>query len=210
MRKSAGKTERSNFRSWGAFNINMKRVFVTILILSWASKLIASPVLDLSSPSPETRDAAATILRATYTPPPRTNWDSLVATLKTGVAMTNIEQHLRTLNIKPNYLGDGEQLRPVEYRLDEAWILRCEYQQWQGQHPGVEALYSRKVLFSPTYFQVKMPANFTGVWTEYYINGQKFRETNMKDGQRQGDFSYYKYDGSKLPSAYIIGWGLQF
>jgi len=111
--------------------------------------------------------------------------------------MTNIEQHLRSLDIKPSDFGPKEQLRRVDYRLDEAWILKCEYQQWQGQHPGIEALYSREVLLSPIYFRVKAPTNFTGVWIEYYINGQKFVESNMKDGLRQGDLTYYKYDGSK-------------
>jgi hypothetical protein len=85
----------------------MKRVFAAILVLGLASKLIASPVSDLSSMSPETRAAAAEKLRATYTPPSRTNWDSLVATLEIGDKMTNIEQRLRILNIKPD-LGSGE------------------------------------------------------------------------------------------------------
>jgi hypothetical protein len=176
----------------------MKRVFAAILVLGLASKLIASPVSDLSSMSPETRAAAAEKLRATYTPPSRTNWDSLVATLEIGDKMTNIEQRLRILNIKPD-LGSGEQLLSVEYRLDEAWILRCDYQ-YQGTYRGNETLYSRDILLSPIYFPVKAPTNFTGVWIEYYINGQKCLETNMKDGLRHGDLTCYKFDGSK---AYI-------
>jgi hypothetical protein len=173
----------------------MKRIFAVILVLSCASKLVASLVSDLSSPSPETRDAAAKILRATYTPPSRTNWDSLVATLKIGDKMTNIEERLRALNIKPGP-GSGEQLLSVEYRFDEAWILRCNYQ-YQGQYRGNETLYGRDILLSPIYFSVKTPTNFTGVWIEYYINGQKCLETNMKDGLRCGDLTCYKFDGSK-------------
>ena len=174
----------------------MKRVFAAILVLSCASKLIASPVSDLSSPSPETRDAAAKILRTTYTPPSRTNWDSLVATLKIGDNRTNIEQRLLTLNIKPG-LGSGEQLLLVEYRLDEAWLLKCSYR-YQGQYRNNEVLYDRNLQFSPIYFPVKAPTNFTGVWVEYYINGQKYLETNMKNGLRHGDLTCYKFDGSKV------------
>ena len=175
--------------------MNMKRVLAAILVISWAGKLIASPISDLNSPSPETRAATAKILRATYTPPSRTNWDSLVATLRIGDKKTNIEQHLSTLNVKPGP-GSGEQLLSVEYRLDEGWLLKCSYR-YQGQYRNNEVLYDRNLQFSPIYFPVKAPTNFTGVWIEYYINGQKCLETNMKDGLRHGDLTCYKFDGSK-------------
>lgn len=174
----------------------MKSFIAALLVLSWAGNLVASPVSDLSSPSSDIREAAAKTLRANYTPPSRTNWDTLVATLKIGDKMTNVEARLRALNIKPG-LGSGEQLLSMEYRLDETWCLRCSYQ-YLGKYEGNPTLYGRDIFLSPIYVTVKGPTNFTGVWIEYYLNGQKCFETNLKDGLRCGDFTCYSSDGRKI------------
>ena len=105
----------------------MKHATTILLVLSCASKLAASPTSDLSSPSPAIRAAAAQVLRASYTPPLQTKWDSLLATLKVGDAMTNVEAILRARGIKSNGGGrGGAGFLSLEYRLDEAWLLRCQ------------------------------------------------------------------------------------
>ena len=174
----------------------MKSIFVALLVLNLASALIASPTSDLASPSPETRAAAAKILQAIYTPPPETNWYSLLAALMIGDQKTNVEAILFAREINPGP-GVGEQLLMVEYRLDEAWLLHCSYR-YQGQYRGNETLYDRNLSFGPKWIPVKPLTNFTGIWIEYHINGQKCLETSFKDGVRNGDRSSYSFDGSKV------------
>jgi hypothetical protein len=52
----------------------MKRLFPVLLVLILGCKPAANPVSDLASPSQETRDAAAIVLRATAKPPPKIKW----------------------------------------------------------------------------------------------------------------------------------------
>jgi len=172
--------------------------------------LIASPIDDLTSPLPEKREAAAKILRAHYTPPPQTNWDSLLATLKPGDKKTNVEAILLTRGFKPSG-GIGEQLESFDYKVDEVWTLRCLYN-YQGQYRGNETLYGRNLFFSPEWRPVAYPSNYTGIWIEYYINGQKCMETTLRNGIRWGDHTCYSFDGSKVyvehndPSKPEVGW----
>jgi hypothetical protein len=178
----------------------VKGLLVTLVLLIWTGELSGSPASDLASPSPEKRDAAASILRATYTPPPQTNWAALLATLKIGDRRTNIEERLRAFNIKPG-LSLARAGLYVDYRLDEAWILRCnyQYQDSQGPYPrGDEILLSRILQFGPTYVSVRAPTNFTGIWNEYYINGQKCFEINMKLGRACGNSTCFSFDGRKV------------
>jgi hypothetical protein len=60
-----------------------KRCMIALLIIVTTQCLAASPQSDLGSPSQKVRDAAAKILRETYVPPSRTNWDPPSAELKT-------------------------------------------------------------------------------------------------------------------------------
>jgi hypothetical protein len=62
------------------------RFISLVLFCCSASGLEASPMSDLCSTNQATRDAAAKILRETYIPPARTNWDSLIASLKVGMS----------------------------------------------------------------------------------------------------------------------------
>jgi hypothetical protein len=172
------------------------KIVFAALVAALGCNLIASPIDDLASPSPETRASAAKILQASYTPPSKTNWDSLLAELKTGDMRTKIEAMLSARGIKPGP-GVGEALLMVEYRLDEAWLLHCRYRH-QGQYRGKETLYDRSLSFSPKWIPVKTPTNFSGIWIDYYINGRKCLETSWKDGIRNGDRICYHYDGRKV------------
>jgi hypothetical protein len=116
--------------------------------------------------------------------------------LKVCDTKTNIEARLLALNIKPNG-GEGEQLLVVHYRLDEGGTLRCSYK-YQGQYRGKEILYDRNIYLSPIYISVKAPTNFTGVWIEYYVNGRKCLETNMKDGRACGDLKCFSPEGRRV------------
>src|SRR5690349_3794014 len=63
-----------------------------------------SAVDDLASPSRETRDAAAKLLRKTYKMLARTNWNALLDSLKVGSSQTAVEAQLRS----SNFIAEGE------------------------------------------------------------------------------------------------------
>src|SRR2546421_520425 len=102
----------------------MSQAIAFSLTLFCASMLVASPASDLSSPSPEIRAAAARILRATYKPPPETNWDWLLPELKVGDKMTNVHAILKAHGFG-RFGEGGSQTIVTECRLDEAWELYC-------------------------------------------------------------------------------------
>lgn len=167
----------------------MKRFFATFLVVCLGSKLVASPTSDLGSPSQETRDAAAKILRATYTPPSHNNWDSLVASIKIGDNKTNVIEMLRRHNIKG---GGGAGTGTYESRLfslDDFWqlelsserdlVVGCQIRQQM-----------RDVWFLPL-------TNYSGVWTTYWVNGQRSAEVHVKEGKYSGEFTGFSTDGLK-------------
>jgi len=151
--------------------------------------LIASPIDDLASPSQETRDAAAKILRATYTPSSRTNWDSLIASIKIGDNKTNVIEMLRRLKIKG---GGGAGTGTYEsrlFQLDDSWQLELAS---EGDHVvGCKLREQMRDLW------VLPPTNFTGVWTIYWVNGQRTAEIHVKDGKNFGEFTGFYSDGKK-------------
>ena len=156
--------------------------------------LTASPSADLGSPSQETRDAAAKILRATFEAPPRTNWNPLVEKLKLGIPKTNV------LDILGHYAdhvegGGGSGITEMErYRLDDLWLLECSY---TGKEASKSVLTHVKLIEQMLNVPVNPPSGFTGTWTIYYINGQKSGTGYYKNGKPDGASMGYYSDGSK-------------
>jgi hypothetical protein len=163
------------------------------VFLCWVNTAGASPSSDLGSPSQEVRDAAAKILRATYTPPSRTNWDSVIASIKVGTPKTNVLELLRTFNAQPEGCGGGGGIENELYRLDELWLLECTY------HFGISNLVFAGCALRQQlrFISVEPPTNFTGIWTVYYINGQKSGQGNFKEGRPEGESIRFYPDGSK-------------
>jgi len=153
----------------------------------------ASPLTDLSSPSQEARDLAAKILRATYTPPSRTNWDALASTFKVGSPKTNIQAQLQSLNL---HLGGGVgsgNTEVVTYPLDDYWSLECSFTNTAaGSGLARVGLVGRLRQIS-----TEPPTGFNGVWTDYYVNGQKGSQGVYKGGRLDGDGIGFYPDGSK-------------
>jgi len=153
------------------------------------SKLFASPISNISSPSQETRDAAAKILRSTYKPPPRTNWDSLVASIKIGDNKTNVIEMLRRLNIKG---GGGAGTGTYEswlFQLDSLWELELS-----SERDLVTGCQLREQMRD---FWVLPPTNFSGVWTTYWANGQRSAEVHVTNGKYFGEFTGFHPNGSR-------------
>ena len=160
--------------------------------------LIASPIDDLASPSQETRDAAAKILRTTYVPPSKTNWDALLSQLKVGDNMTNVEKLLHEYNAEPSSeIGNKTGKTGYSgYRLDDLWMLKCDFESDESSNERNLIKYEfyatlRRIWVAP-------PLNFTGEWSVYFVNGQMCNEINYKDGQYFGEFIAFNPDGSKM------------
>ena len=66
------------------------RLLIVFLICCWRCILTGSPGDDLNSPRQEVRDAAAKILRSSYTTPSRANWDAIVNSITNGMTKANL------------------------------------------------------------------------------------------------------------------------
>jgi hypothetical protein len=175
--------------------------FIALVALCCSTNgLSASPRSDLSSTNQQTRDAAAKILRATYVPPPRTNWDSLIASLKLGSAKTNIISSLERVIVRPEGGGGSGTFEAHQFRLDDVWILECYFN---------SDVFSGSKLFSSVLdVWVDPPPNFTGLWTTYQVNGQKSYELYYKVGQRDGAVTSFYDDGSRAVLTHFVA-GMQ-
>lgn len=186
---------------WLASRMITTRFLVGLVSLCSVGGLWASPRSDLESPSPATRAAAAAILRASYTPPPRTNWDAFVAALKVGTSKTNVLEKVRPFNAVAESVTEVTSQNYVTeyYRLDDLWRLKCRFHRFNN------TLLERKLTQALQCIWVATPPRFTGVWTTYYANGQKAHEIHYKDGQLDGAWTCFGNDGSKLSLHNYVG-----
>jgi antitoxin component YwqK of YwqJK toxin-antitoxin module len=170
----------------------MKRLLAASLILIAGCKPATSPSADLSSQSQEVRDAAAKILRANAKPPSKLKWILLMARIRHGENKTNVLKLLRPYNVMTYGGVRISSFGPYyeDYQLDDYWILECRYQ-------DNDSLMERKLGSGWRPYAVWPSTKFTGVWINYYANGQKFTECCYTNGFRDGDFLEYSADGSK-------------
>lgn len=170
----------------------MKIIFAALLVIC-GGNLIASPIDGLASPSQETRDAAAKIIRATYIPPSRTNWDALLAQIKVGDTMTNVWKQIHQYNPKAEpgaYWagGIGRISGFQDYRLDDLWSARCSFVE---DDSGGRKLTEKALVQSMREIRLVPPSNFTGTWTLYFANGQKSDDIEYRDGKYVTWVIYY-------------------
>jgi len=173
----------------------VKRFLPALLVLILGCKPTANPTSDLASPSQETRDAAAKILRATAKPSSKIKWFFFTSHIKIDETQSNLFNLLRAYNLSTQpESGMGGVGEYWEFRLDDYWLLGCEFNNNDYTRLILEKwkLVSRwrDVFILP-------PTNFSGVWITYYANGQKSSESNYQDGNRSGDFMSFYPDGSK-------------
>lgn len=165
-----------------------------MLILILGCKPATPPTPDLASPSQRTRDAAAAILRSTVKPPSKHKWLSLTRQLRAGESETNVlallQAHHLSTHWESAFGGLGE---CYTYRLDDYWCLRCNF---NNNDPNSLTLEDWKLVPRWRAFDVGPPTNFTGVWVNYYANGQKFTEGTYTGGSRSGIFVSFGPDGS--------------
>lgn len=173
----------------------MKRLLAASLILISSCKPANSPTADLASPSQETRDAAAKILRATAKPSSKIKWFFFTSHIKIGETQSNLFNLLRAYNLSTQpESGMGGLGEYWEYRLDDYWLLGCDF-----NNNDYTRLILEKWRLTPRWRVVAVwpSTNFSGVWINYYANGQKFTEYKYKDGSRSGECITFDPEGSK-------------
>ena len=168
------------------------RYTIGLLIFSLLSVGLCSTTNDLASLDQATRDAAAKAARDSWVPPSRTNWDSLLAALTNGTPRTNVLELLRPLQATPEGGGGSGTVAFQRYRLDDLWVLECRYHE-----KGNDPLFSRTLLEQVRGVWILPPTNFSGIWTSYWINGQRENEIYCTNGRYQGTFTGFNSDGEK-------------
>ena len=164
--------------------------------------LYATPVADLASPDQSVRDTAAAFLRANYTPPARTNWDGLLASLRIGDTESNIEARLQWVGPTNIQKLKWDPTTPEDFRLDDVWNLHCEF--WNSNN----TLVSVKLCPDIRHIWVIPPPHFTGRWTLYHVNGRKFTEAYFQEGKMNGRFVCFNSDGTQY-SIYHYNHGIE-
>jgi hypothetical protein len=75
--------------------------------------------------------------------------------------------------------------------LDDMWMLDCVFSECDNTIQAIRLVEHMKRVWSAP------PTNFTGVWTTYFVNGQKSQEIHYKDGIYFGELISFHSDGSK-------------
>jgi hypothetical protein len=184
--------------------MKMKSLLIIFIVLLFALSLYFAihnsavlPTVDLASPSQAKRDAAAKILRNKVVKPVKFKWLFLTWQLKTNESQTNVLELLRShnLNTRPES-GMGGLGEYDEYRLDDYWLLGCEFNNYDYRNLLLERW---KLIPRWRDVFVKPATNFNGVWITYFANGQKSAEANYLNGELSGEYTgFFPEDGSKM------------
>lgn len=178
----------------------MKIALALLLALSWSSGLFAAPASDLSSPSQAIRDSAASVLRTNYTAAGRTNWDEVVSKIKKGDTKATVMALFSDFGPEQESFLEGSTTMTVSYRLDDRWILVCQWEK-SADRSGVVAVNDKLVSFQAAEqlrgVWVSPPRYFTGVWTTYYVNGQPCLTIHYRSGNYMGEYTSYRPDGTR-------------
>jgi hypothetical protein len=168
----------------------------TLTILG-AQSAFASLVDDLGSPVQATRDRAAAELRRTFRSTPGSKWTPTLDQIKPGQTRQEILELLRPFGATPSWGVGSGQSHTQAYQLDDEWALVCTFRHEGNVGNEVSILIDRKLAPSVRRVRCDPPANFTGTWVVYFVNGQKSYQINCRDGRYFGEFIAYHPDGSK-------------
>ncbi len=162
---------------------------IAVVLAALIPAAFGTPLSDLSSPSQETRDAAASMLRMTYHPHTREQLAPLLRILKTGDRMNAVLERLQTIGAKQEKKkNDDGRTASFWYRLDSTWVLHVTF--------SAGALFDTTLIEDVQHVWVAPNDEFTGTWTAYYVNGQRWQTVEYKDGLPDGKWTTFYPDGS--------------
>ncbi len=149
----------------------------------------------LSSTSQAARDLGAYILRDSFVPPPRTNWDSLMARLKPGMKESAVAELLSSAGATNVPDESGVNSSNKTYRLDDIWVVQCGFTNSVPAKSEAK-LSEAKLVDDMDRILVEPPAGFTGRWVTYWVNGQINLDSHYLNGKPDGVITTYYTDGS--------------
>ena len=160
------------------------------------------PHRHLRSPSQQVRDKAAQILKVSFVPTPRSQWEPVVATLKPGDSRHAVLQALSPYGVTHQGTVGGGGTSTESYRLDDVWVLGCSY----GRS---NELFRTNLHQQLRHVWVAPASDFSGVWTTYFVNGRRSQEIHYRNGSHFGAFTTFRPDGSRLSLQYYGPEGAQ-
>jgi len=153
--------------------------------------LIDELIKQLSSTDEMARDSAAKRLRKIYQPPNRKRWDALLRETKPGDSKAEI---MKRFDFEPADLeagiGTGGSHMDV-YRLDDRWLFRGWFQNSDDSLQKGAIVEKYRAIWQPP------SDDYTGVWTSYFVNGQRCNEIDYKYGKYHGRFTMFHSNGRR-------------
>jgi antitoxin component YwqK of YwqJK toxin-antitoxin module len=180
---------------------------------------IATNIKALHDGNSEVREAAAEVLRRIIAKYPsgtsnirsrdggEAYWMERVSQIKEGMTKTEVVKILPPLQKTADYemAPNGD----VNYRVDNNWIVTIPYRN------SDKVISSAKLIKSELLVFVTSPEEYTGTWTNWYINGQKCDETQYENGRYNGLLTHFYDNGQEsykqhyingVPDGPGVGW----
>jgi len=153
-------------------------------------KLLADPGNDVRAwAAYATREILAATPSAAYNDHGEAFWRKELEKIKLGMSLAEIK---RVVPCVGEGGGGSGPWMGVWWQLDDYWAMRLDL--WEGtlgQRPRLE----RNVL---AVWGPELPKEYTGHWTWWYVNGQKARECELRDGKAVGRDVWYQSNGQIL------------
>jgi len=126
----------------------------------------------------------------------REYWEKRIARVEIGMKHTDVVELLPSLTMQPAddllHTGPGSaDWRYANWRLDHYWTITILY-----QNPDrVREL--PKLQNSAMDVWADPPEKYTGIWTTWFVNGQKSSQRSYRDGKYHGTLTVYHDNGNK-------------
>ncbi|MCX5660828.1 MAG: hypothetical protein NTW19_14065 [Planctomycetota bacterium] len=161
-------------------------------------------IADLRRPEEAVRARAAGAIRQILVADPaaapndhgKAHWEAQAARVEIGMT------HKQVQEILPPWLGGGGigsgQSSTEWYSVDDYWRVMLVYHNTKGlmQKPEIQPMVVDH-WSAP-------PANFTGTWTAWYVNGQKSHEIEYRNGKYNGTFTTFHPNGKKCVEQHYV------
>jgi hypothetical protein len=139
---------------------------------------------DLNSPIYAVRERARDVLRASFVPSDRKQWDALSEDLQREIGHSSKEVFAvcaRDDAALPNFSEDlpqGLSTYHLRARLDSSWVLECRFRDDQLQEA--------KLMVRPDPIKTVPPDSYTGLWLTYRENGDIESQIYYSKGRALG------------------------
>ena len=169
--------------------------------LSDNEAVIALNIKALHNENSVTREVAAEVLRRTIAryPSGTSNirrrdsgeafWMEKISQVKEGMTMSEV---IKILQLSPESQPIAiEPSGDARYRVDNEWVVTIRFRN------SDKVILGAKLSKEGLLVYVAPPENYTGIWTTWYVNGQKGHETEYENGLYNGLLTHYHNNGQK-------------